>query len=342
MISRRHIIGLMLMAAAFVVPGAARAQVVEQTNAWNQVATGDSNVTFYIGTTTEATRVESIGVFIDNPTGLGASMWVRLTCFANQYNTSQTGCTTTSALATASSTIYNVGSQVVFFTFDTPVTLQASKVYVMEIMNSSGTGSFSVYGDNEYQFTNQCNFAGLGSNCTGTPYFTFNSIPNWTVTSTSTPDLALYQNATDTLSLIQTRCVRDGLIDFGYAMCSASVFLFVPDPEIINNYVGLPDTVAQRFPFSWYYGIKGTFDGMTASSTSNMASVSINFASVDPATSTPFGALLPNATILSSTTISTYLSPTILATILALETAAVYVLFGLFLFHDVQRRWFRH
>jgi len=329
---------------AFFIAGFAHAQVVQQTNAWAQVDTGDSNTTFYIGTTTAATVVDSVGVFVRNPSGLGASMQVRLTCFANQFNVSQTGCTTTSALTTASSTIYNTAAQVVYFSYTSPVTLQSGKVYVMEIMLSSGSGSFDVYGDTVYQFNNQCNFAGGGNDCSGAPYFTFNSLPNWTgINATNTPLLALYNNnATQTLEAIQTRCVKDGLVDFGYAMCSAFAFLFVPDTAVYASYNQALDTAKGQFPVSWYYGIKDTYEGLTASSTANMATVSINFQSVDPATSTPFGNILPNATVLSSSTISTYLSPSLLALVLTLETAAIWVLFSMFLFHDVQRRFFRH
>jgi len=320
------------------------AQVTQQTNAWSQVDTGDTNTTFYIGTTTAAMSIDTVGVFIRNPSGTGVSMQVRLTCFANQFNSSQAGCTDTSALTTASTTIFNTGGQVIYFTYPSSVTLKNGKSYVMEIMRSSGSGTFDVYGDNVYQFNRQCNFAGGGNDCSGAPYFTFNSLPNWTgINATNTPLLALYNNnATATLDAIQTRCVRDGLIDFGYAMCSAFAFLFIPDTAVYASYNQALDTAKGQFPVSWYYGIKATYDGLTASSTANMATVVVPFGDYDPATSTPFGNILPNATLLSSTTISTYLSPTLLNLILTLEVAAIWILFSMFIFHDVQRRFFRH
>jgi len=174
-------------------------------------------------------------------------------------------------------------------------------------------------------------------------YYSVGATIDWTgLNATNTPITALYQSgATTTLDIIRTRCSESSNV-FSSALCASFTFLFIPDPEILNNYVALPDTLALKFPFSWYYGIKNTYDGLTASSSANMASVGINFASVDPATSTPFGPILPNANVLSSTTISTYLTPTMLATLLALETAAIWVIFSLFIFHDVQRRWLRH
>lgn len=330
--------------ALFIGASAALAQILPQTNAWTQVASGDSNVTFSIGTTTQAMAIESMGVFVSNPDGTGVQMQLRLTCFANIGTGSQTGCTFTGGLTSATTTIYNTNAQVIYFNFPSGTVLQSGKVYVMEIMESfAQASSFDVYGDVVFQFANQCSGFWGGPDCSGAPYYTFNSLPNWAgINATTTPLTALYQNATNTLNQIQTRCVRDGSVDFGYAMCSAFAFLFVPDPNTYNAYNAALDTAQSRFPVSWYNGIADTYEGLTASSTANMATVSINFASVDPATSTPFGPILPNATILSSTTISTYLTPTILTLLLTLEIAAIWVLFSLFIFFDVQRRFFRH
>lgn len=349
---QRHLVlyvTAVIWAALFVAfPSYSYAQVVEQTNAWTQVASSDSNVTFYIGTTTQDVTLSSVGVFVNNPDGLGVDMQLRLTCYANSYSTSQTGCTTTSALTTASSTIYNTNAQVIYFSYTTPVTLQSGKVYLMEIMETtSQPTTFSVYGDTTYQFTNQCNPTafGIGVQCSpGTPYFTFNSIPDWTgINATNTPLLALYDSdATTTLDLIQSRCVQDGALDFGYAICSATTFLFVPSPEIINGYAALPDTVENKFPFSWYTGLRDLYSGLVASSTSNMATVSVGFAAVDPAASSSFGAILPNMTVLSSSTITQYMPTGFLSVLLALETAALWVLFGFFIYREMNGRWLKH
>jgi len=164
--------------------------------------------------------------------------------------------------------------------------------------------------------------------------------PNAVAIAASSSLWGMY-SATDTLDALNGQCSQAGNI-FSEGLCNAGVFLFIPNPAITNAYLALASTtLPQKFPFSWYFGLKGTYDSLTASSTANMASVVIDFAAVDPATTTPFGPILPTATVLSSSTISTYLSPSLLSLILGLETAAIWVLFGLYVFHDVQRNWLK-
>jgi len=128
---------------------------------------------------------------------------------------------------------------------------------------------------------------------------------------------------------------------FSDALCSAATFLFVPNPQIVNGYVALASsTLPTRFPFSFFYGFVAVYQGLSASSTANLATVSINFASVDPATSTPFGNILPNVTVLSSSTITQYMPSGFLSLLLTIEAAAIWLLAALFLFYDI-RSWLR-
>lgn len=344
----RYFVGATLITGLFAfLPLFASAQMVEQTNAWTIVRTAaafDGNTTFYAGTSTVSETISDIGVYLGDPSFTGIDVFVRITCFANQFNSSQTGCTDTSVHTSDTEEVLNPTGQVYYFTLPTPIVTQVGKVYVLEIMTATASDNIDVYGDSSYQFNNQCNFAGGATDCTAAPYWVTNAVPNWSgINATSTALTSMYQDgATTTLALITERCAESSNV-FSSAMCATVTFLFIPSPDVLNNYIALPDTVAQKFPFSWYYGIKGTFDGLVATtSTSSMATLAIDFSSVDPATSTPFGPILPNATLLSAATITTYLTPGILATLLNLEAFAMWVLFGLFLFHDVQRRWFRH
>lgn len=346
--NRFSIVVSTLIGAVFALPVLVSAQMLPQTNAWTIVRAAtstDSNMAFYIGTSTVSSDLTSFSMYLSDPSFTGIDTQLKVTCLDNQYNTSQAGCTDATSHSSNVVEVLNPTGQVYFYTFSSPITFQIGKVYLIEFLSwPVGVDNVAVFGDVAYQFSNQCNYAGFSIDCTGAPYWTFSAVPNWTgLNATSTALTALYQgSATSTLGIIQTRCVQDGAFDFGYALCTAGTFLFIPEPSIINNYVALPDTMAGKFPFSWYHGVKNAFTSLSASSTANMASVSIPFASVDPATSTPFGAILPNATLLSSTTISTYLSPSILSLILSLEIAAIWVLFGLFIFHDVQRRWLKN
>jgi len=209
----------------------------------------------------------------------------------------------------------------------------------------------SVYDHARLRFTKTAGaaitvYGNAASGSGGIPYYFVMGgyLLDWTgINATSTALTALYQGgASSTLGIIQARCTGTGGGIFGEALCATIAFLFVPDPTILDGYTNLAvGTLPSRFPFSWYYGVKSAYTALTASSTANMAAVSINFAAVDPATSTPFGAILPNATVLSSSTISHFLSPSLLALILSLETAAIWVLFALYIFHDVQHAWLK-
>lgn len=164
---------------------------------------------------------------------------------------------------------------------------------------------------------------------------------DWTgVNATSTALTALYQNgATSTLGIIRERCTGSAGGVFGEATCATFAFLFIPDPTIVDRFADLPNTMALRFPFSWFNAVKTAYAGLVASSTSNMASVVIPLAAYDPATSTAMGAILPNMAVLSSTTINRYMPSGMLNTLLALETAALYVLFAFYIYNSVKHKW---
>jgi len=159
------------------------------------------------------------------------------------------------------------------------------------------------------------------------------------VYSTSAQAIATSSSLWGSLSLASStqNCASDNF--FTNAICSSFTYLFIPNQEIISAFVGLGNTVQLKFPVSWYVGIRDTIGGLTGSSTPNMASVNIDFSSVDPATSTIMGPILPNAVVLSSTTISTYLSPSLLSLLLTLEAAALYVIVGFSIYSRVRHKW---
>jgi len=142
--------------------------------------------------------------------------------------------------------------------------------------------------------------------------------PNWGAISVVPPiDFAALQfvatstsffsgQASGTLQAIANECAQSGNI-FAEALCRTAAYLFIPNPAVLDQYTGLGSTTAEKFPFSYIFGVIGLFTGLTASSTTNMISPHIDFASVDPASSTPFGPFLPDATILSSSTIKQYM-----------------------------------
>lgn len=315
------------------------ADIVPQTDPFAVVQTGDANVTWYMGTSTTQASLTSVGLWLAEPTAVGSATYIRITCFANTWSASQSGCTDTSAHQSDTISVYSTTGQPYYFSFSSPVVLQSGKVYVMEIVSVSPY--VSVYGTTSYQFAGQCDYAALGTvDCTGTPYFTTNSLPDWSgINATSTALTALYQaGASSTLGIIQARCTGTGGGIFGEAMCATFAFLFVPDPMILNGYSALTTGVLPtKFPFAWFYGVKDAIGGISASSTANMASVSIAFNAIDPATSTAMGPILPNLTLLSSTTITQYMPQGFLTLILLLEAAALWILFAYRLYYDIPK-----
>jgi len=97
---------------------------------------------------------------------------------------------------------------------------------------------------------------------------------------------------------------------FGDALCSAVAFLFVPNPNVVSGFTMIPTVAGTRFPFSWIYGVQAEFSSLSASSTKNMSTLSINFADLDIGSSTPMGSILPNVTVFSTTTVTQYIGLT--------------------------------
>jgi len=112
--------------------------------------------------------------------------------------------------------------------------------------------------------------------------------------------------SSSTLEAISAECSASGNF-FSAALCRAFAYLFVPNPTVTNQYIGLGSTTASKFPFSYIGGVIGLFTGLTASTSVNMIAPHIDFASVDPASSTPFGHILPDQTIMSTSTIQRFM-----------------------------------
>lgn len=130
---------------------------------------------------------------------------------------------------------------------------------------------------------------------------------DWTgINATSTPLTALYnQNASTTLLHVGERCA-DEPNTFATAICSAFVFMFIPSPDIMNNYVQLPTLISQRFPVSWVFAVRSTVLNTSATSSIAMPVYSFNLKNLGLGSTTPIGNMLPNFVAFSSSTILFY------------------------------------
>jgi len=165
---------------------------------------------------------------------------------------------------------------------------------------SGNLGYFNISVDAQGRF-----FTGTGinwNNITVVPPIPFNNI-QYVATSTS---FFSGTSSSSTLEAISSECASTGNI-FAAALCRAFAYLWVPNPAVTNQYIGLASTTASKFPFSYIGGVIGLFGALDASSTKNMISPTIDFPSVDAASSTAFGPILPSVTFLSTSTIQHFM-----------------------------------
>jgi len=141
-------------------------------------------------------------------------------------------------------------------------------------------------------------------------------------------------NSSSSLGAITANCAESGNL-FSSALCRAAVFLFIPDPSILNQYVLLASTTMEKFPFSYVAGVGALIAVTHASSSQNMILLSINFASVDPASSTPFGSFLPNSTLFASSTILAYLSGPTWTFIKQMMTVSMWLAFLFYVWREL-------
>ena len=94
--------------------------------------------------------------------------------------------------------------------------------------------------------------------------------------------------------------------DISLGFCNTAVFLFVPSTDSFQSLESLSSSTSTHFPFSWFYGTVFLFQSLEASS-SQMVNWVIPFHSLGLGSSTVMGNFLPDVTILSSSTITTYI-----------------------------------
>jgi len=141
-------------------------------------------------------------------------------------------------------------------------------------------------------------------------------------------------SATDTLDALNASCNQIDNI-FGSAFCIAGAYLFVPDPSVLQQYGDLGFVFQGKKPFSYFYQVKDLY-GSLASSTNSLPTFQYDLHSVDPATSTAMGAILPSFSVLSSTTVTRFMPAGSLDTLLALAAIALYLTLAADMFFTIR------
>jgi len=149
---------------------------------------------------------------------------------------------------------------------------------------------------------------------------------------------ALYSdaNASSSLAAIASQCSETGNI-FGRAICWAGAYLFIPNPTVLNNYASLPTLMSTKFPFSWLVAVKTAITALSAGGGTTQE-YTFNLHDLGLGSTTPLGNVLPNYTGFSSSTVFTYISPTIWAAGQALIAAALWLALGFDIYVTVRRR----
>lgn len=147
---------------------------------------------------------------------------------------------------------------------------------------------------------------GVFGNQFGLDFTQITPAPPFTLGST-TSAIAASSSLWGSLQLASTSlsCSTGNLFSDG--LCTGLSFLFVPSPSVLQAFTGLPSLYVTKFPFSYFVGVEQLYSSLSASTTANAGEVKIDFSSVDPATSTPFGGFLPDATLFSTSTITQYM-----------------------------------
>jgi len=136
------------------------------------------------------------------------------------------------------------------------------------------------------------------------------------------------------LPLDTSTIVQATITFFPNGMCKVAVFLFIPSSDSLNNFSLLSSNLQGKIPFSYVYGLQSIFSGLTASSTANLTSLSIAFP--DIGSTTPLGAILPaSLTVLSTSTIGTYLPESVRLNVLSFQRIFLWMGFILLIYRRV-------
>jgi len=288
----RVLLGATTLGAFFIVPNAVRASAIQ--------------VFVYASTTPDY-------VCIIPSQGLSASTFQQLKSF--------NGTTFTSADFSQ----YGIGGSGGNFLADN-YCYQASPI-------TSGTYNGSVY----YAF----GFSGAGPTWTPTYYFTYTwnggitgglggiyippllwvggvAPPNLIFNASSTVDItsAFTSGGLSTTSL-QSFCdanmpfdnssiINATLTAIPNGICRATTYLIIPSSDSLNQFATLASSTKNRFPFSYFNSVFTVWNSLTASSTLNSPTFAYDLADLGLGSTTPMGNILPNLTVLSSTTVQSY------------------------------------
>jgi len=348
-----------LLSGAFFIPVVASADVVNQLVQTDKVfiVQGTGSFLWRLGTTTASTTINSIAVVV-GATSSAQTLLLRITWFADTFSSSQSGCT--DALAHASPdapTVFGDKTYVLFRFPTSSLVIPAGKVPLVELSGSGVGTDLYAWGFpfGTFQYANQCKYPNPAGTeyCKSTPYFQLNSSIDWgalnlytpVVFSSTTQGLATSTINWGALSTSSIPICTDSTNFFSEGLCVAASFLFVPNPDILNQYVQLPNMVSTKFPFSWFFGMKDTINNLSAASSSvNFFDIRLNFQDMNVASTSPLSLpqIAPNVSVLSTSTIQTYISEGTWNTFQTFIKWGIWLSFISYVFFEVRNKMHKH
>jgi len=145
----------------------------------------------------------------------------------------------------------------------------------------------------------------------------------FTASTTTAYDILQSEVSEDLNNFASTASSSGCTIGTGFSIPACTAYLLFPSSQAFSQYAVLPSQMGEKFPFSYVAGVSSTWSELTASTTANSPTISINLAAIGQGSTTPMGNFLPNITAFSSTTVGTYLTPTLLNLLKALASAAI-------------------
>jgi len=201
--------------------------------------------------------------------------------------------------------------------------------------NQIGSGTWSLFG--VAQEIPRFNYLEADANM-GVPYFRIRAVIQSYLPATTTSDFEL-SGAVDFCNSVFASSTGIGSVIMN-GLCVVTGFLFIPSYSSVQQITGLPDTLSDKIPFSYYYGVQNILGSLYATTTTATDFPAIGFYADEIITSTSTslsGAnLLPHVFVgLSTTSIATYYPDGVRTTARNLVAFVLWFGFGMFLFWQV-------
>jgi len=194
--------------------------------------------------------------------------------------------------------------------------------------NITSTGSY-LYGSptsNGFRIQNWCQYSSFPP-CDNIGFKAYVALQagSWSLVPTSTDSGILLSGAQDYCNDAFASSTGLGST-IANGLCVALGFLFIPSQASLAQYADYPDLMAQVIPFSYYYDVQDIIDGQSASTTENFSALSLDLRGTGVGSTTPWANVLPSSfAYLSSTTIMTYVSPTLYDLLFFLMRSAIWI-----------------